>query len=91
MKLVKVLLVSTLTVFAGSAVAGKLAISGDGNVHDNDDLCTTSMGMSIIWAAGRKADLVHVEFSNHLGKDGDAQANRHAKNVETMRAHYGYA
>ena len=91
MKLLKVLLVSALTAFAGSAAAEKLAISADGNVHDNDDLCATPMGMSIIWAAHRKDDLVHVEFNNHLGKNGGAQAQRHVDNIETMRNHYGYS
>jgi hypothetical protein len=49
---------------------GRIALSFDGNVHDDDDIVALPMSMALLWAAGLKNDVVHVEYSNHVCKHG---------------------
>ena len=46
---------------------GRIAYSCDGNQHDHDDFAATPMSLALIKAAGLEKNLVHFDFSNHLG------------------------
>ncbi|MCG8700366.1 MAG: hypothetical protein MI922_20090, partial [Bacteroidales bacterium] len=46
---------------------GRIAISSDGNIHDEDDWGATAMSLAIIDAANLNSKLVHYSFSDHLG------------------------
>jgi len=46
---------------------GRVAISHDGNHHDEDDIPGMPMAAALMWAAGESGRLVHVQHSTHLG------------------------
>jgi len=49
---------------------GRMALSFDGNVHDDDDIIALPVSMSMIWAAGLKDKVAHVEYNNHVCTHG---------------------
>jgi Secretion system C-terminal sorting domain len=49
---------------------GRMAFSFDGNVHDDDDIIALPVSMAMIWAAGLKDKIAHVEYSNHICSHG---------------------
>lgn len=74
---VLMLAVSTVS-FSGvvNFPGGRIAITSDGNIHDQDDFGATAMAIAMLHYAGLGDKLVHYDFSNHLGKNtasGDAQ------------------
>ena len=50
--------------------AGRIAISSDGNQHDEDDWGATAMTLAIIDAVGLNRKLVHYDFASHVGDNG---------------------
>ncbi|MEM7395654.1 MAG: hypothetical protein AAF492_25255, partial [Verrucomicrobiota bacterium] len=46
---------------------GRIAYSADGNAHDKDDWAASPVGLLLLDMVGLKKQLVHYEFSNHLG------------------------
>lgn len=79
-----------ISVFSQTGAAARIAYSADGNVHDKDDLCATAMTLSVAAEAGAKNRVVHVDYNNHLGRNGGGQANKHRQNIFKMARHYGY-
>ncbi len=49
---------------------GRVIMSFDGNVHDDDDIVALPMSLGIWWAAGLKNNLVQVEYNNHVCNTG---------------------
>lgn len=46
---------------------GRLAISHDGNYHDQDDVGAVAMMEALLWRAGEQTALVHLDYNNHRG------------------------
>lgn len=59
------------------AEVGRIAISADGNQHDNDDWASTPMALALLAHKNLQANLVHFDFNNHIW-DSDAD---HVKNM----------
>jgi len=59
---------------------GRIAVSSDGNQHDEDDWGATAMTLAIIDAAGLGGKLVHYDFASHLGNNG---AKNEAQMIES--------
>jgi hypothetical protein len=49
---------------------GRMALSFDGNVHDDDDIIALPVSMAMIWASGLKDKIAHVEYNNHICSHG---------------------
>ena len=67
---------------------GRMALSFDGNVHDDDDIIALPVSMAMIWAAGLKDKIAHVEYSNHIcshGVENDGSANFQGDDAIYMR------
>lgn len=45
---------------------GRVILSFDGNVHDDDDILALPYATGLWWAAGLKDKVVQVEYSNHV-------------------------
>ncbi len=45
---------------------GRVILSFDGNVHDDDDIVALPMSVGLWWAAGLKDRVVQVEYNNHV-------------------------
>lgn len=62
--------------FAGTAeaqvktLAGRIAISADGNAHDRDDIGAAAVSLAILEQANMKAKLVHFGYNNHVWFNG---------------------
>ncbi len=57
---------------------GRMALSFDGNVHDDDDIIALPVSMGMIWAAGLNNKVAHVEYNNHIcshGAENDGSTN----------------
>jgi hypothetical protein len=66
-----------------------MAMSFDGNVHDDDDIIALPISMAMVWAAGLKDKLVHVEYNNHVcshGAEDDGTTDFRGDDVVHMRA-----
>jgi hypothetical protein len=59
------------------AEVGRIAISADGNQHDNDDWASAPMGLALLAHNNLQANLVHFDYNNHIW---DSDAN-HVKNM----------
>lgn len=45
---------------------GRVIMTFDGNVHDDDDIVAMPMSLGLWWAAGLKNNVVQVEYNNHI-------------------------
>ena len=45
---------------------GRVILTFDGNVHDDDDIVALPMSVGLWWAAGLKDRVVQVEYNNHV-------------------------
>ncbi|GAA5115587.1 hypothetical protein [Pseudonocardia adelaidensis] len=59
------------------AEVGRIAISADGNQHDNDDWASAPMALALLAHGKLQANLVHFDYNNHIW-DSDAE---HVKNM----------
>jgi hypothetical protein len=59
------------------AEVGRIAISADGNQHDNDDWASAPMALALLAHKNLQANLVHFDYNNHIW---DSDAN-HVKNM----------
>ena len=46
---------------------GRIALTFDGNIHDSDDYVSLPMAMAMLYYAGLKDSVVHIEYNIHLG------------------------
>jgi hypothetical protein len=60
------LITSTFGFGAVNFPGGRIAMSFDGNHHDDDDIVALPMSLGLVHAAGLVDNLVHVEYSNHV-------------------------
>ncbi|GGW21924.1 Ig-like domain-containing protein [Arenibacter certesii] len=45
---------------------GRVVMSFDGNVHDDDDIVAMALSAGLWWAAGLKDKVVQIEYNNHI-------------------------
>ena len=67
---------------------GRMALSFDGNVHDDDDIIALPVSMGMIWAAGLKDKVAHLEYNNHVcshGTETDGSANFQGDDAVNMQ------
>jgi len=65
-------------------LTGRVAISHDGNHHDEDDIPGMPMAAALMWAAGESERLVHVQHSTHLGFSTFDQESEMIESAEGM-------
>ncbi len=65
---------------------GRIAISSDGNEHDDDDWAATPMSLALIASQGLQDKLVLYTYSDHIWGSNQEQGTRHGMNAyEHMR------
>jgi hypothetical protein len=71
---------------------GRMALTSDGNAHDPDDIGGTPMAIALMYSAGLKDRLVHVDYANHLPHEGhEGAANKPAMMNEMAASTEGAA
>src|SRR6056297_1476707 len=45
---------------------GRVVLSFDGNVHDDDDIIAMGYAAGLWWAAGLQEQVVQIEYNNHV-------------------------
>jgi hypothetical protein len=55
---------------------GRIALSADGNQHDEDDWASSAMTLAILARAGLQQNVVNYIYNNHIW-DSDAEHRRH--------------
>ena len=80
---------------------GRVILSFDGNVHDDDDIVALPMAAGLWWAAGLTDRIVQIEYSNHVcdidavENDGNAQfkgddSEHMRQSAQGIVTHFGY-
>ncbi len=54
---------------------GRVILSFDGNVHDDDDILAMPYATGLWWAAGLKDKVVQVEYNNHVCQYGTNESD----------------
>lgn len=47
---------------------GRIAVTADGNIHDQDDFGATPVSLAILAKSGLQSKLVHYDYSSHIGE-----------------------
>lgn len=80
---------------------GRVILSFDGNVHDDDDIIAMPYAAGLWWAAGLSDKIVQIEYNNHVcdinASESDGQGAGNGDDSENMRIsaqgiveHFGY-
>lgn len=68
---------------------GRVIMSYDGNVHDDDDIIAMPYALAMWWAAGLKDKVVQVEYNNHVcditAIEGDGVGAGYGDDSQNMR------
>ncbi|HET8735714.1 MAG TPA: Ig-like domain-containing protein [Pricia sp.] len=54
---------------------GRVVMSFDGNVHDDDDILAMAYSAGLWWAAGLQDKVVQIEYSNHVCDTGSYESD----------------
>ena len=80
---------------------GRVILSFDGNVHDDDDIIAMPYSAGLWWAAGLADNVVQIEYNNHVcdinASESDGQGAGNGDDSQNMREsadgiieHFGY-
>ncbi|GEM_PF-2996197 len=89
-KILPLFLCITVFTFSQTALKGRIAVSSDGNQHDEDDICATPMSIAIFAVAGLKDKLVYYGHSDHIWDNNANQENRMIESAEGTIQRYAY-
>ncbi len=71
---------------------GRIAITSDGNAHDEDDIGGTPMPLALLFSAGLQDKIVHVDYANHFGHESrKGEVNKSAMMEEMVVSTEGAA
>ncbi|WP_281991268.1 T9SS type A sorting domain-containing protein [Aquimarina aggregata] len=60
---------------------GRVVLSFDGNVHDDDDIVAMPFAMALWWAAGLKDSVVQIEYNNHICGDSSNERDNFGSGI----------
>ncbi len=69
---------------------GRIAMSFDGNLHDSDDYVSMPMAMAMLYYAGLRNRLVHLEYNIHLGISDSSQEYEMRLSAHGAQQRFGY-
>src|SRR4029077_11763392 len=72
-------------------VAGRLALSCDGNFHDHDDINSSAWELAMCAKAGRGADLVYFDYADHYWENDPTMESQITTSVMTAVNDWGYS
>jgi len=76
---------------ASGGVAGRLAVSCDGNFHDHDDINSSAWELAMCAKAGRVADLVYFGYADHYWENDSTMESQMKTSVTTAVNDWGYS
>jgi hypothetical protein len=69
---------------------GRIAISADGNQHDNDDWASAPMALAIIAHRNLQANLVHYDYNNHIWDSSEEHLENMTESVQEGGKRFGF-
>ncbi|GAA0903209.1 hypothetical protein GCM10009559_70760 [Pseudonocardia zijingensis] len=69
---------------------GRIAISADGNQHDNDDWASAPMALAILAHRNLQANLVHFDYNNHIWDSSDEHVENMTESVQEGAERFGF-
>ncbi len=69
---------------------GRIALSYDGNIHDQDDWGASAMALAMLDAAGLNSKVVHLDYNNHLSQSVSAWEQEMIKSTMDGAKRFGF-
>jgi hypothetical protein len=69
---------------------GRIALSADGNQHDNDDWASAPMALAILAHRDLQANLVHFDYNNHIWDSSDEHLENMTESVQEGGERFGF-
>ncbi|GAA0921926.1 hypothetical protein [Pseudonocardia zijingensis] len=69
---------------------GRIAISADGNQHDNDDWASAPMALAILAHRNLQPNLVHFDYNNHIWDSSDEHVENMTESVQEGAERFGF-
>lgn len=69
---------------------GRIAISADGNQHDNDDWASAPMALAIIAHRNLQPNLVHFDYNNHIWDSDENHVENMTESVQEGARRFGF-
>jgi hypothetical protein len=78
---------------AGSAFdpeVGRIAMSADGNQHDEDDWASAPMALALLAHRGMQPNLVHYDYNNHIWDSSEEHVENMTESVREGGERFGF-
>jgi hypothetical protein len=72
------------------AEVGRIAMSADGNQHDNDDWASAPMALAILAHRNLQPNLVHYDYNNHIWDSSDEHLQNMTESVQEGGRRFGF-
>ncbi|MGH8964603.1 MAG: hypothetical protein ACRDXB_04630 [Actinomycetes bacterium] len=69
---------------------GRIAMSADGNQHDEDDWASAPMALAILAERGLQANLVHYDYNDHIWDSSDEHLENMTESVQGAGERFGF-
>ncbi len=69
---------------------GRVAMSADGNQHDNDDWASAPMALAILAHRNLQANLVHYDYNNHIWDSSEEHLENMTESVQEGGKRFGF-
>jgi hypothetical protein len=69
---------------------GRIAMSADGNQHDEDDWASAPMALAIIAHRNLQANLVHYDYNDHIWDSSDEHLENMTESVQEGGERFGF-
>jgi hypothetical protein len=69
---------------------GRIAMSADGNQHDNDDWGSAPMALAILAHRNLQANLVHYDYNNHIWDSSPEHVENMTESVQEGGKRFGF-
>lgn len=69
---------------------GRIAMSADGNQHDNDDWASAPMALAILAHRNLQANLVHYDYNDHIWDSADDHLKNMTESVQEGGERFGF-
>jgi hypothetical protein len=72
------------------AKVGRIAMSADGNQHDNDDWASAPMALAILAHRNLQPDLVHYDYNDHIWDSSEEHLENMTESVQEGGNRFGF-
>jgi hypothetical protein len=69
---------------------GRIAMSADGNQHDNDDWASAPMALALLAHRNLQPNLVHYDYNNHIWDSSDEHLENMTESVQEGGKRFGF-